>query len=66
MPRGFKRNTHEEENYTEISVKETQRAPNDWIASVAIRVLQSHLTATTHDPIIRRNQRIRSKAGRSV
>ncbi|GJY34260.1 hypothetical protein Tco_0418729 [Tanacetum coccineum] len=68
MPRGFKRNTHEEENYTEISVKETQRAPNDWIASVAIRanrVLQSHLTATTYDPIIRRNQQIRSKAGRS-
>ncbi|GKB33465.1 hypothetical protein Tco_0872866 [Tanacetum coccineum] len=30
-----------------------KRAPNDWIASVAIRVLYSHPTATKLDPMIR-------------
>ncbi|GJU80676.1 hypothetical protein Tco_1283041 [Tanacetum coccineum] len=52
----------------EFALKHGQKkhkGPNDWIASVAIRVLHFDPRAINQHPIIRRNQRIRSKAGRS-
>ncbi|GJS56108.1 hypothetical protein Tco_0629470 [Tanacetum coccineum] len=52
----------------EFALKHGQKkhkGPNDWIASVAVRVLHFDPKAINQHPIIRRNQRIRSKAGRS-
>ncbi|GKF32643.1 hypothetical protein Tco_0102441, partial [Tanacetum coccineum] len=45
---------------TKISAKEAQSLPNDWIATLAIRVLYSHPTANDQDPMIRRNEGLRS------
>ncbi|GJY86316.1 putative ribonuclease H-like domain-containing protein [Tanacetum coccineum] len=53
----------------EFALKHGQKkhkGPNDWIASVAIRVPHFDPRAINQHPIIKRNQRIRSKAGRSV
>ncbi|GKF09302.1 hypothetical protein Tco_0043526, partial [Tanacetum coccineum] len=40
------------EFYTKTNRKEVHFVPNDWIATLAIRVLFSHPTATIHDPMI--------------
>ncbi|GJY00684.1 hypothetical protein Tco_0358836 [Tanacetum coccineum] len=47
--------------YTETSCKETQRLQRVGIAMLAIRVLYSHPTANDQDPMIRRNEGLRSK-----
>ncbi|GKE45784.1 hypothetical protein Tco_1473068 [Tanacetum coccineum] len=45
--------THQQrEFYTKTNGKEAHFVPNDWIATLAIRVLSSHPTATIHDPMI--------------
>ncbi|GKD90470.1 hypothetical protein Tco_1365977, partial [Tanacetum coccineum] len=54
------RNTPNEGICTKISAKEAQSLPNDWIATLAIRVLYSHPTANDQDLMIRRNEGLRS------
>ncbi|GJR26755.1 hypothetical protein Tco_1102987 [Tanacetum coccineum] len=45
--------THQQrEFYTETNGKEAHFVPNDWMATLAIHVLSSHLTATIHNPLI--------------
>ncbi|GKA22615.1 reverse transcriptase domain-containing protein [Tanacetum coccineum] len=59
--------THQQrEFYTKTNRKEAHFVPNDWIATLAIRVLSSHLTATIHDPMIRKDQGLRSKGTSQV
>ncbi|GKD96908.1 hypothetical protein Tco_1380805 [Tanacetum coccineum] len=60
MARVHQRNTPNEGICTKISAKEAQSLPNDWIATLAIRVLYSHPTANDQDPMIRRNEGLRS------
>ncbi|GJU75342.1 hypothetical protein Tco_1272412 [Tanacetum coccineum] len=61
ITRVHQRNTPKLEIYTKSSAKETQRFQRVGIATLAIRVLYSHPTTNDQDPIIRRNEGLRSK-----
>ncbi|GJZ16140.1 ribonuclease H-like domain-containing protein [Tanacetum coccineum] len=66
ITRGLQTNTPKREICTKLNAKEAHPPPNDWIASVAIRVLSFHPTATIQDQDSVRNKGPGSKLPRSV